>query len=311
MDFLNAQEKVQLQRILAKISGLQTASERSDFLSICSLRNYCSSISFDRSTDKFVSSLIVELSKFEIISGNSKKLGLVVLLEYINELGEYELSLSPEDRNFIQYVVNKWEQFKKQSPVQKNSQQPNQSTSSQPPIQRQVNIQPPVGNRPKSVETTTNNRSNSPVRRRQNSTQPSIDTVRYTVTIVKKIWFILVFIVIIWSVIGYFSQPKISDVPSSQMLSFLIIYGSLGGVCSGVLGGWLALKLVAPSIQLETSLIYSVIKMIAVAIGWTMVGMLAYNSNMLQEHGQLIGFMFGILIAIVIIGWLNLIRYRA
>ncbi|GAA6623272.1 hypothetical protein [Scytonema sp. NUACC26] len=310
MDFLNAQEKVQLQRILAKISGLQTASERSDFLTICSLRNYCSSISFDCSTDKFVSSLIVQLSKFKIISGNSKKLGLVVLLEYINELGEYEIGLSPEDRDFIQYVINKWEQSKKQSPVPKNSQQPPQSTSSQPPIQRQVNIQPPVSNRPKSVQTTTNNRPNSPARRRQNSAQPSVDTVRYTVIIVKKIWFILVFIVIIWSVVGYFSQSLI-DVPSNQMLSVLIIYGFLGGICSGLLGGWLALKLVAPSIQLETSLIYSAIKMIAVAIGWTMVGKLAYNSNMLREQGPLIGFMFGILIAIVIIGWLNLIRHRA
>ncbi len=310
MDFLNTQEKARLQKILAKSSKLQTAAERIECLTMCSLRNYCSSIPFDQSTDKFVSSLIVQLSKFEISSENSKKIGLVVLLEYITEFDE--LDFSPEEQNFIQYVINKWEQSKKQSSVPKNSQQQSQSTSSQSPIPTQVNREHPVSNRLKpAVQTKTNNRPNPPVRRQQNIAQPSVDRARYTTTIIgKKIWFILVFIVIIWSVVGYFSQSLINNGPSNQMLSALIICGFLGGVCSGLLGGWLALKLVTPSIQLETSLIYSAIEIVGGAIGWIIVGMLTYNFNLLQEYGQLIGFMFGLLIVVVIFGWLNLIRHR-
>ncbi len=106
MEFINFQEKLQIQRILAKSSLLQTADDRRNFLTFCGIEKHFE-LQLDQSIGKFVISLLVQLLKMEVVIDNYKKLGLIVFLEYLNQL---DYSLSPEDQDFIKYIQSKWEQ---------------------------------------------------------------------------------------------------------------------------------------------------------------------------------------------------------
>ncbi|MBW4595515.1 MAG: caspase family protein [Brasilonema angustatum HA4187-MV1] len=108
MEFLNPQEKTQLQRILARNSQFQTANDRNSFLAFCGLEEYCSSIQIDQPLSKFLISLFATLSKVYITVDNSQRLGLVVLLEYITLI---DSCLSTEEQDFIHHIISKWEQW--------------------------------------------------------------------------------------------------------------------------------------------------------------------------------------------------------
>ncbi len=105
MELLNTQEKAHLQRILARSSQLQTADDRRNFLTLCDLIEYCD-VQLDKTSSKFVIGLLAQLSKVYIKAENSKRLGLVVFLENISN---FDLDLSEEDKKFIQYVITKCE----------------------------------------------------------------------------------------------------------------------------------------------------------------------------------------------------------
>lgn len=108
MEFLNSEEKIKILKILAKSSQLQTSDERRNFLFLCGLEDYCGSIQLDQPSGKFVISLCSTLSKVYITLENSKRLGLIVLLEYINQL---DSNLSTDDQDFIQHIITKGEQW--------------------------------------------------------------------------------------------------------------------------------------------------------------------------------------------------------
>jgi signal peptidase I len=105
MELLNTQEKAHLQKILARSSQLQTADDRRNFLTLCDLIEYCD-VQLDKTSRNFVISLLAQLSKVYIKAENSKRLGLVVFLENISN---FDLDLSEEDKKFIQYVITKCE----------------------------------------------------------------------------------------------------------------------------------------------------------------------------------------------------------
>ena len=105
MELLNTQEKAHLQRILARSSQLQTADDRRNFLTICDLIEYCD-VQLDKTSSKFVIGLLAQLSKVYIKTENSKRLGLVVFLENISN---FDLDLSEEDKKFIQDIITKCE----------------------------------------------------------------------------------------------------------------------------------------------------------------------------------------------------------
>ncbi|MGK7871794.1 MAG: metallophosphoesterase [Xenococcaceae cyanobacterium] len=115
MEFLNLQEKGQLQQILTNKTLLRTADAdlRSAVLSNCGLGKYCSLLRLDATPFQFVVSLCAQLSEVSITVENSERLGLIVFLEYISEI---DLNLSAEDKEFIQYVISKWEQEQANSP---------------------------------------------------------------------------------------------------------------------------------------------------------------------------------------------------
>jgi signal peptidase I len=105
MKLLNTQEKAHLQRILARSSQLQTADDRRNFLTLCDLIEYCD-VQLDKTSNKFVIGLLAQLSKVYIKVENSKRLGLVVFLENISN---FDLDLSEEDKKFIQDLITKCE----------------------------------------------------------------------------------------------------------------------------------------------------------------------------------------------------------
>jgi len=121
MDFLNSQEKFQLQRILAKSSQLQTSDERRNFLIFCGLEDSWGLVQLDQPLGKFVISLCSTLSKVYITVEDSEKLGLIVFLEYINEI---ESSLSTNDQHFIQHVITKGEQWQASKTGKQQSEEP-------------------------------------------------------------------------------------------------------------------------------------------------------------------------------------------
>lgn len=126
MDFLNSQEKIQLQQILTKSSQLQTSDERRNFLIFCGLEDSCGLVPLDQPLSKFVISLCSTLSKVYITVEDSEKLGLIVFLEYINKI---ESSLSTNEQDFIQHVITRWEQWQASKT---RTQQSKQSTSPSP-----------------------------------------------------------------------------------------------------------------------------------------------------------------------------------
>lgn len=100
MKFLDSQEKRKLRDILSQSSHLQTAGDRTNFLKICGLDSYCSSIQVDKTFDNFFTNLITVLCKMNIKDKNSEsKLDLVVFLEHFIDL---EDNLSLEDKDLIQ-----------------------------------------------------------------------------------------------------------------------------------------------------------------------------------------------------------------
>ena len=105
MEFLNNQEKIQLQRIFRRSSLLRTADERSNFLEFCNLTKYCD-LQLEQPPNKFGISLLLKLSKIEITVGNSHKLGLVIFLEYLSQI---DSNLSTEEKHFIQEIINQCE----------------------------------------------------------------------------------------------------------------------------------------------------------------------------------------------------------
>ena len=82
MEFLTLDETVGLQRILTNSSQMETADDRSNFLSLCDLKNNCD-LQVDKTPSKFAVSLLVQLSKVYIHDGELEKLGLIHFLEYL------------------------------------------------------------------------------------------------------------------------------------------------------------------------------------------------------------------------------------
>ncbi|MEQ8462806.1 hypothetical protein [Coleofasciculus sp. E1-EBD-02] len=111
MDFLNFQEKAQLQQILSRSSLLQTADDRSNFLVFCGLEKSCGSIQLDKPLTKFLISLLVQLSQIYVTFNGSERRGLVVFLEYLIQL---DYNLSTEDREFIQLAITKCQYWQQQ-----------------------------------------------------------------------------------------------------------------------------------------------------------------------------------------------------
>jgi hypothetical protein len=120
MEFLNPEEKHQLQRILTKSSQLQTAYERSNLLTFCGLESSCGLIQLDQPSGKFVISLCSTLSKVYITVENSERLGLIVFLEYINQI---DSSLSTDEQDFIQHVITQGEQSQASKTIKQPSEQ--------------------------------------------------------------------------------------------------------------------------------------------------------------------------------------------
>lgn len=99
MDFLDSQEKFQLQRILAKSSQLQTSDERRNFLIFCGLEDSCGLVQLDQPSGKFIISLFSTLSKVYITVEHSQRLGLIVFLEYLSQI-DLNLSAPPRDYSY-------------------------------------------------------------------------------------------------------------------------------------------------------------------------------------------------------------------
>ncbi|NEQ70013.1 MAG: hypothetical protein F6K21_31895 [Symploca sp. SIO2D2] len=109
MKFLTLTERVQLQNILTHKTVLRTADAdlRQNILSICELDKYSSLLTLDTNSSNFAISLCARLSDDSVTTGNTERLGLIVLLEYLSDSDE---SISPEDKGFITHVIKKWEQ---------------------------------------------------------------------------------------------------------------------------------------------------------------------------------------------------------
>lgn len=114
MKFLTYKESNQLQKLLISNAVLQTVDEdfRRALFTNCGLGKYCSLIPLDKPPFQFVIILCQKLSEVYITVDSSQRLGLVVLLEYISQI---DLNLSNDDKNFINYVITKWEQQQKAS----------------------------------------------------------------------------------------------------------------------------------------------------------------------------------------------------
>jgi WD40 repeat protein len=120
MKFISLKEKSQLLQILTERPQLQTTEGRSSFLTLCGLEDSLGLIQLDQPSGKFVISLYSTLSKVDITVENHERLGLVVFLEHINQI---DSSLSTNEQDFIQYVINQWEQWQA-SKTRKQSEQP-------------------------------------------------------------------------------------------------------------------------------------------------------------------------------------------
>ncbi|MFN6567342.1 toll/interleukin-1 receptor domain-containing protein [Dendronalium sp. ChiSLP03b] len=188
-----------------------------------------------------------------------------------------------------QEVINKSEPLNKQSNP-KVSRQQLRPTSSQRPIQT------PAINTQKTI-------ARPPI------TRLSISTVDNAVAVGKKIWFILLPLVIIWFFVGAINQSFISNINSTQVLIVLIISGSLGGFFSG-LAAWIAwwrIVVARRSVQWEQALLCSIIGLIGGAIGWAIIGNTLNNQGgNLREYGHVFGLFFGLIVVVAILGWLSL-----
>jgi hypothetical protein len=109
VQFLTYPESNQLQKILINNTLLQTADGdfRNALLTNCGLGKYRSLIPLDKPPFQFVIILCQKLSEVHITVDASKRLGLIVFLEYISQI---DISLSSEDKSFLNHVITKWEQ---------------------------------------------------------------------------------------------------------------------------------------------------------------------------------------------------------
>ncbi len=108
MSFLTFEENIQLQKILRHNKLLQThdAQYSIALLENCGLETFCTKIQFDKPSDFFVPILYSELSKVNVIVGNSDRLALIVFLEYLIQIDN---EIKVDEKYFIEKVINKWE----------------------------------------------------------------------------------------------------------------------------------------------------------------------------------------------------------
>ncbi|WP_341734421.1 ATP-binding protein [Microcoleus sp. EPA2] len=108
MNLLKPEEQRKLKEILANSSQLKTADSRIDFIGASPLSSFLNLIRTDqRDFNGFFNHLITEISKVRPIKDNEsseEKLALVILLEYFIHS---EQNLSPEDEEFIKYLIQK------------------------------------------------------------------------------------------------------------------------------------------------------------------------------------------------------------
>jgi len=97
------------------------ADLRRDLLTNCGLGKYSSLLPLNNNSFHFVFSLCAKLSENCITIDSYRKLELIVFLEFISNI---DPNLSGEDREFIQYVITKWEQWQAQQ-LNKSSSLPN------------------------------------------------------------------------------------------------------------------------------------------------------------------------------------------
>lgn len=101
---LNCTEIAILKQILTRSINLQTTDDRRDFLSICGLEKVGASIQLDKPLAQFIISLLAQLARVYIEADSSKRIGLVIFLEFISKI---DYSLSEEDKQFIEYILIK------------------------------------------------------------------------------------------------------------------------------------------------------------------------------------------------------------
>jgi hypothetical protein len=121
--FIKPQEKARLYQVLTNKTLLRTADAdlRRDLLTNCGLGKYSSLLPLNNNSFHFVFSLCAKLSENCITIDSYRKLELIVFLEFISNI---DPNLSGEDREFIQYVITKWEQWQAQQ-LNKSSSLPN------------------------------------------------------------------------------------------------------------------------------------------------------------------------------------------
>ncbi len=121
MEFITYPEFWKLQKLLINNRSLQTydGDDYSTLLTSCGLEKCCSLISLNKGIIKFIPNLCNRLIEIYITVEGSERLGLIVFLEYIKEIN---LNFSPEDKELIHYIINKWEKWqsvKQQKPQKK------------------------------------------------------------------------------------------------------------------------------------------------------------------------------------------------
>ncbi len=109
MHFLTYTEIGQLQHILIHRTILKTADAdtRSNLLGSCGLSDICGVIPLNIPAAQFVINLCPKLSEVHITVESSRRLGLVVFLEYLSMIDPH---LSEDEKIFFKHVVTKWEQ---------------------------------------------------------------------------------------------------------------------------------------------------------------------------------------------------------
>jgi hypothetical protein len=104
--FLDADEIGVLKQILTRSELLQTSEERRNFLRICGFENASNLVPLDKSSNKFVISILAQLTRVHSQTNSSTRLELVVFLEF---LAKTDSSYSEKERDFFEYIINKIE----------------------------------------------------------------------------------------------------------------------------------------------------------------------------------------------------------
>lgn len=101
---LNCNEIATLKQILTRSLNLQTTDDRRDLLSICGLEKVGALIQLDKPLSQFIISLLAQLARVYIEADSSKRIGLVIFLEFLSKI---DCSLSKEDKQFIEHILIK------------------------------------------------------------------------------------------------------------------------------------------------------------------------------------------------------------